>query len=63
MTGVQTCALPIYPADAWGYLAMAWKEHIQPEIDRTAPKQVRGLNEITFDEYMSFEAGEKRERV
>lgn len=54
-----------HPADAFGYLAMAWKQHIQPEIDRTAPKTVRGLNEITFDEFMTAETGgyEKRDRV
>jgi len=54
-----------HPADAFGYLAMAWREHIQPEIDRTAPKPMRGLNEITIDEYISAETGgyEKRDRV
>ncbi len=54
-----------HPADAFGYMAMAWREHIQPEIDRTAPKQMRGLNEITMDEYIFAETGgyEKRDRV
>ena len=54
-----------HPADAFGYLAMAWKEHIQPEIDRAEPVRIRGLNETTFDELFDFHQGgyEKRERV
>jgi hypothetical protein len=54
-----------HPADAFGYLAMAWKQHIQPEIDKAAPVKLRGLSEITFNELHEFETGgyEKRERV
>lgn len=54
-----------HPADAFGYLAMAWREHIQPEIDMAEPVKLRGLNETTFDELTDFHEGghEKRDRV
>jgi len=54
-----------HPADAFGYMAMAWKQHIQPAIDKADKPIMRGLNEITFDEYMSVETGNhgKQERV
>ena len=54
-----------HPADAFRYLAMAWKEHIQPVIDKATPPKMVGLNETTFSEFMDFHNGsnEKRERV
>jgi len=54
-----------HPADAFGYMAMAWKQHIQPAIDKADKPKMRGLNEITLDEYMSAEIGghEKQDRV
>ena len=54
-----------HSADAFRYLALAWKEHIQPTIDKAQKPVIKGLNEITFDELMANEnvTGERAERV
>lgn len=54
-----------HPADAFRYLSMAWKEYIQPSIDKAAPPRMASLQDMTIDEYMELnhDAGGKRERV
>jgi phage terminase large subunit len=52
-----------HPADALRYLAMGWREHIQPQPPETKPLFIP-TEEMTIGDWMRFSAREeKRERV
>lgn len=51
-----------HTADAFRYLAMAYRE-LSPEPSGPAKPILKSMNEITYDELMSFEPKARRERV
>lgn len=48
-------------ADAWRYLSLAWRAPARPEEPKPKPK-VKGLAEMTIDEFMAIEDAPKKDR-
>ena len=51
-----------HPADAWRYLSMAWKEHIE-RAQPPKPPDVKAINDYTVKEMWDFNKTKRRERV